>query len=274
MKKTSLLYSLLFVAAVGFMASCGKDDEPAAPPSISFLNSTGNATVAVGDSVKVDFVVNKGDANLKEIEVRSNNNTVHKESMSGGNFQGSVYLHALSSGSNEYLFIAKDRDDVEGKITFTVNGETPLIEYDSKTLGAQNGAAGSYFDVTTGTVYLAADAAANASKIDITFAQIGSPTTKPELISPDYRGSRGLTAFAGGSTTYFASSNLDYENATSTEIAAISIPAIDANKYITVEAGKVYAFITAAGEKGLIKVESIDPGLNGSATLSFVVRLN
>ncbi len=73
MKKQSLLYSLLFVAAVGFLASCGKDDEapqPSTPDECAaaeFPATTGTANVKFLNFTKTSGNFTTIDAGAEDI---------------------------------------------------------------------------------------------------------------------------------------------------------------------------------------------------------------
>lgn len=92
MKKTSLLYSLLFVAAVGFIASCSKDDEAPQPSTpdecaaavfpattgtanvkfLNFTNTSGNHTTidaGAGDVLAFAIQLDKGDNRPQKLRV-------------------------------------------------------------------------------------------------------------------------------------------------------------------------------------------------------------
>ncbi len=92
MKKQSLLYSLLFVAAVGFLASCSKDDEAPQPTTpdecaaaefpattgtatVNFLNFPGSGIVEIdakaGDVLSIAVEINKGETRPKTLRVYS-----------------------------------------------------------------------------------------------------------------------------------------------------------------------------------------------------------
>ncbi len=92
MKKQSLLYSLLFVVTVGFLASCSKDDEAPQPSTpdecaaatfpattgtatVNFLNFPGSGIVEIsakaGDVLSIAVEINKGETRPKTLRVYS-----------------------------------------------------------------------------------------------------------------------------------------------------------------------------------------------------------
>jgi hypothetical protein len=133
MKKVFLNLFLLIVGAA-VISSCKKDDDtPTTPPTVSFLNSTGTATVAAGDSATVTIVVNEGGEKLNQLSVTQNGNNyggfnggVPKD-ISGSSVQETVSLAAPSQASSslDYVIIATDKKGNQGTATFTVKSEAP-----------------------------------------------------------------------------------------------------------------------------------------------------
>lgn len=267
MKNFKFLYYVLFAAVVPFLSSCGDDDNVALPPSLEFVGAagTGSATVAAGDSVTVKFIANAGDANLSTVTVQREGLSYSKygnngiKNISGSTHQDSVRLAAPSSGSFTYTIAVTDKDGLSASREFTVSGVT-MSSYTAKLLGAQNAAAGSYFDATTGTVFTSSQLANSASAVDITFAVTGPTTTEltPKLISPDNRVEEGLTSDVNQTATFFSTSTLDFATVTTSQLAAITA---GTNKSITITQDGVYQFVTAAGERGLVKVTNLNAGL-------------
>jgi hypothetical protein len=287
MKKLFFLLSMSAIALSLFLSSCGDDkDDPKPAPSISAYIGTSSVksiTVDKDEPVTITYTVTTGE-NIEKIEVieRVGGSTkpvtgFPKTSKFKTSTSDEGVVVVVSTGTEVfYDFKVTDSKGATQTVTVTLNPASEaktFATYTARLVGAQTNSEGSYFASVTGLVYKAADAATNKSIIDVTFAQIGSPTTTPRLISPDFRGdaSIGLTAFADGTTTYFKASSLNFDTVNDSQLAAISA---STSKSIIIAQGSTYEFVNAAGKKGLIKVTNYTAGTgtNGSITIDVKVQ--
>lgn len=154
-----------------------------------------------------------------------------------------------------------------------------ISTYNSVLLGAQTNSNGSYFSSINGNVYSAANAVGNVGQVDITYAALGA-NNEPTLLSWDERDNNtGLTAVvpSGARKTRFKASSitaaqfLQIANGDDANFKGINVTTSDPER-IGVETNKVYQFITQDNKKGLIHVQTIDPGLSGSITMNVKVQ--
>jgi len=148
--------------------------------------------------------------------------------------------------------------------------------YTARLLGAQNNAAGSFFSSANGLVYGAADSAAFvANKVDLSFAQTGTGTTQPKLVSLDQRRAEGLSRQTTiNRITTFGASTLTKAQFDTIGNVAVTNLAVGSDKSIVVAQGSLYTFRNDESKRGLIYVSRLDAGTgaNGSITIDVKVQ--
>ncbi len=277
---------LAFAALIGF-TSCKKDDSNKPAPTITILSSnlgtskTAGAAFAGGTATITVSV--KADEEIKSIEtfqvIGSNSTslgatTTDFDSKTASEEIFEYSIPANASGKITLKFVAIDKKDQKTEVGYDIN----ITSYSAVLLGAQSNAAGAYFSASTGMVYSASQASANVDKVDLSYAFLNNGGST--LISWNFRKdpSTGLTATvpAGARRTYFAASSfsaadfiavkLPGETAFANGTASVSSASPEK---ISIEEGKVYAFLTQDGKKGLVHIASIAAGgLTGSVTIN------
>jgi len=142
--------------------------------------------------------------------------------------------------------------------------------FSARLLGAQTNAAGSFFSPTSGLVYSTGDSANYiANKVDVSFAQTGSPTVA-KFISLASRRAEGLSRVTSiNRITLFSASALTKANFDTIGNVAVKALAVGVGTVVPVATGRLYNFQNAEGKKGVIYVSNLDngAGTNGSVTI-------
>jgi hypothetical protein len=163
----------------------------------------------------------------------------------------------------------------------TVVNSGPINEFSMKIMGAQQNSNGSSFASIDGTTYGLATAKANAAKID--WMYFFGATNFATLAAPDDAAAQtiftdptnGLQTWAVKNPTRFklVTEVIDWASITNDEvITAQTQSGVDQTKISSLAPGKILAFITATGKKGLIRVESITGEEDGTITISVKVQ--
>lgn len=261
------------------ITSCTPEENDDVKPSMTFspdgAGITADKTVAVNAPLlfKVSAIQNQTTKkNLQSLRVQSfMNNTAVKDTLvtiNDDSYLGSFNFNAPSTSSTEekYTFTLTDK---AGETTIkTINittqaGPSAINSYSAKLLGGQsNPTNGSYFNATTGAVLAQLAANAAPASVDFIFAYgttneyyIGAPsngdiqtsfsTANPSLSSWS---TKNLTTFT---TTTITGAEFDAMTDDS------SFPTVGSDTKVNMLAGgDVFAFRTAGGKVGLVKVNS------------------
>jgi hypothetical protein len=283
-KLINSMLSMLAIAGVLFLASCGDDEEDPAPngPTVGLVNSTGNisgdADLLVGSSFSIEVTASKGDrnmdtwsilrdgvalANFDELDVPENDNFTTVVS--------DIPVPA-DAGAYTYTFQVTDRDGVTGSVEWVITAVVPAsFTTFTETLGAQSSATGSSIDVSEERVYNLGDAKANSDKVDFFYyygstnqATLWSPTDS-EANADDIFGL--ANEWATKNATAISTSTLDFDNATPADVVAATISGTRANN---LSSDDVVIFETVDGVRGIGKV-SITGAADGEISIDFKV---
>jgi hypothetical protein len=259
MKKLSFLYSLLMIASLGFLASCGSDEEePAVGPSINFVGSTGSATANAGDSVEVTILANKGDENLKTLAVTQAGNNYGgfnggvPKSIDNDKVQETVKLKAPAAGTtSETVFTVTDKDGLSSSVTFKLTANAAATALTEVNAAAKvNNAAGTEpgaFDLETN-----ATVASSGSARDI--QDLG-------LVSGTADWSAKWSTVNGA---YIAKvTGVDYATATKEQIVS-AFGSSTSTSTGTLVANDLYVVKTSGGNYYLIKIVSVNNTASGN----------
>lgn len=267
MRKINFLLVSLLVVASGFFASCSKDDEGG--NSIDFFGGNyidGDVTVPAGSTLAFKFTAtSETSMELLEIDMDGYGVVFDEEipNASNNSYTKEVTLTAPSNpGTYVYDFQIWDNATgdasliVSKTITVTVTAAAGQIStYSNINLGASNVTThGSYLDAEAGIAYKLSDVNGSTTiknAIDIIFdlgTLYNSTTT---------------ALFSSGTGTKFKATTI-----TGTEYSAMTtdanFPTVTADlNTIPATANSVIFFVTKAGKKGLIKVNSLT---NSTAT--------
>src|SRR6478736_7546255 len=112
MKKISKFFSMLAFAAVALLSSCSDDNDPKPAPSLDFVAGTGyttsDVTLAPGSTLKVKWVANKGDKDMKTFAITKDGAYLADYAPNG-------------AGSNPYNLTGSNQNTYQGEITTTVS---------------------------------------------------------------------------------------------------------------------------------------------------------
>jgi hypothetical protein len=310
MKKVSYLFLALIVAFVtscGITPEIQPVPEDLSLPvadgklDISFtdakLNTDPSVVAASGDNVNVSLTIKKtptgekprimrvfvsdkvnyrakGALPLFEIKLKNVDEQTQTIDFGVPTSTGKTYLH----------FDVYDNSEKVTRKTLVINisADAQLASWTNLTLGGQTNALGSRLSSATGDIYTVCDLDSNMKYIDVTYA-IDRVTAKPTLMSNPQRAVLGYSTTAtspicggvntgGGTPTYFAvaAATPAFATVTEAELNALVIP--KTAQSLVVEAGKVYAFLNGRDKKGLIKVNSIVQGADGSINFDVKVQ--
>jgi hypothetical protein len=188
-----------------------------------------------------------------------------------------IYSVPASGFSKIYLTI--EVDEVNNKMTYkkltlNVSGSGVIDTWTNVTLGSNTNANPSRMVTGTGETYVSCDAAANIDYIDVTYSNSLTAPYKAYLSSNPARflapiglaassapcGEDGTLPTDGGTATHFviAPSTANFDAATDADLNALAVTTADSQAIEVKAAGDVFAFVNAAGKKGLIKVVSVN----------------
>lgn len=192
-----------------------------------------------------------------------------KKSIAGGMvFSGLVFMSSVS------LTGCLTDDDPEDP---PAASDTTLVSKSSTTLGAQSASAGSSLDLDAWTVYQAAAAKTNSTKVDLIFAY-STATSAAAIYSPNIAvngttGSNGfdfLDGFANPRTTEIKKATVTYASVTSKAKldAAWTSGLAEADGKLEVVDNVVFLAKSDMGKIVLLEVGNVVTGASGSVTLS------
>lgn len=283
--------------------------EPNGTVVISFRNFPGNdpsVTAGPGDVVAVSVLMEKATNGARPQKLRIyETNTINTRGTQvkvegQGNSEGTIDLRNVDSQTKTidytvpatatgtiYLYFEVDEsgDKFSRKVLRVNVGSSSTIDnFTNITLGAQSNPAPSRMSSSTGYVYLACETEANLSFIDITYASTAASTNYLSSNPARFQapiglqttttncGDEGTINTNGGTSTYFmAATAADFTNANDASLNALAVTT-SAPQFIVVEAGKYYAFRNNKGKKGVVKVNSLTGGPNGTINIDVKVQ--
>ncbi|MFN6947105.1 MAG: hypothetical protein ACK4ND_19335 [Cytophagaceae bacterium] len=290
MKKLSLFFSLWAIGALLALSSCDKEtDTPKPALSISFLHGIAKgATVEIeeGESKTVEWIANKGGSNLKTFDVLINGtgryvnfNNGNQKTLSGSErdrYQDKIDL----SSEGTYVFRVTDNDGNTAETSVTIKRKAPDAGVHERTIilmgGQTNTTNGSFYNAHGHQTYTLAQAKANSALIDLVYyygannlATVAAPSNSQAQTMYNSSTS-GIATWSVKNVTKFKLTTMSEtafnELKTSAGIDAQTSGAVDTDvKNLTL--GKVFAFETANGKKGLALVSGLATGGTGSITL-------
>jgi hypothetical protein len=302
MKQINLLLVSVLFLGIAFFTSCSKD-ENAAGPSIDLIAGsgyiTGDAEITLGDTVKVKFLVSKGDANLDVMSVYIDGNInpgFNAKDISGNDtYQGTLSWKPSAVGTYTLKFEATDKDDVIGEYSIVITVVSDYETYTSKLLYDASGTTSkTFFSSKTGLTYSVTEAIEAANKPNIDFGFLYDQefaTTKACLVSFDQysltnnyaaqlTGTLNATIFktVSAAATYDNAANAAalktaYDNAS--VIAAFGSYA-EGKLAKVLSDGNILAFKTNGGKYGLIKIVTITrntESANNTQTMDISVKV-
>ncbi len=290
MKKLNYLLGLMLITGMIF-TSCSKDDDEPLPPSIQFKGGTGytsaDVTINENNTIKVGIIGlanSTSGKNLTQFTITLTTNNVPyvliDSSINTATFDANYLITFPDEGVTRLSAKVTDKDGLSAEVAFTVtvNGVTGIIDYTDKILGSYDSNTGSSFASADGTVYSMADAKENSEKIDWLYYYGAS--VHATIAAPDddeaatiFTGVNGLDKWATLNNTRFAHSPLTAsqfdEITTKSQLVTAAQGANPTESRLNgLQIGDVLAFLTAAGDYGLIRVDDIATGVAGTINIS------
>lgn len=298
MKKMNWVLSLMMMVAVFFATSCTKDSEDPIvdqKPTITLQVGTDyvyqNTTVTVGTPMKIGIrAIANTSSGSKLVDFTftrtiNGNTQTFDSTFSASTFNVDLMTNANAQVGNEtFIFTIKDKNGQMSAVTIiitttAISGE--INAFTMKILGAQGSTTGSSFASIDGTIYKLADAKANANKVDWLYyygasdlASIAAPNDA-HAAEVYNNATNGLQTWAVRNATKFKviTDAIDFDAiADDAVIVAQTATGVDQSRCTALQAGKLLAFITAGGKKGIMKVESISGTTDGTLTISVKVQ--
>jgi len=302
MRKISFI--ALFAAVIGMtmMSSCSKDETHATPtitldPSATSTEldfTAGDSVVAFSARVQAEGEIETFTINEVVTNLQGGTTSSAYDGATTGTFSGETdktydfnktFTPAdfTSATQYAYTFSVTDKDDQSYSITYTVTQNTgtqagAIDTYTAVLMGAQSSTTGSYYDVSTNTVYNQSGADANQAAID--FVHYYGSANASTICAPSDAtvggGSGNLTMCQSWSTrnaTKFGkTSGVTWSGVTDdTQIVAHES---DATSTIVnqLAVGDIVEFKNADGKYGMFKVGSVDTDASGSITIGVKVQ--
>lgn len=284
--KKLLLFGLGVIASLSTLTSC-KKEEAVAGPSITFLNGVYQYDAKESDTAYTFVATVEAAGELSSIKI-------FDTSVDGIETQVSSITKFDSDTKHEIKYTVKladvetfkkfkisvtDKKDMTYAASFMINAyvkpAADITTYSATLLGSMYASEGSFFSTTNGQVYTVNTSAASSSLIDLIYYYSGDGTVGQAnsgngatIGGADDTNILGVyTGIANWSTknaTRFASTTM-----TGTEFDALNddskistISTFSDTKKIGLAVGNVFAFKTAAGKKGLVKVTKLTKGYN------------
>ena len=288
MKKNILIVATLMLALITTFSSCKKDSTP---PTIQFTAGSGytssDVTVPVSSTIKVGITAKSGSSKLTDFKIVANASTspttILDSTFSSDTFSRDFTITApAEAGTASLSFIVTDQDNQTAEVSFVITTTAkPISEYTQVMLGSYNNSAyGSSFASADGTVYMLADAKANASKVDwlyyygsVNAATLAAPADA-DAATVFNSASNGLQTWPVLNATRFRAVTEgavwdNILNAADIEAIAVNTNKTSVNQ---LSVGDILAFKTAAGKLGLIKIDAITTGAAGTITYTVKVQ--
>ena len=307
MKKFRNYYlSVLAIASLGFLTSCGDDDDikPEERPTLEFIGGTGftagDRTVPAGEQITTKVVARSGesDTNLERFTIKVSTNGATAATLfdttdlKGESFEYTARFFTQGvAGTSVYTYTIEDNkgrttDNSYTITTTSANTGAAINTFSTQLFGSFNNPNPSFFATSTGTRYFRNTAPANASTIDFVYfygqsnqATIAAPNDASFGTGANQISSLGVHNWSKRNATTFKETALTAAtfDATTTDAGITTAYAAGTNtnpvsRASALAAGDVIAFKTEAGKQGLIKVVSISGTADGSITLDVKVQ--
>ncbi len=291
MKKISILIASALLASVAFMSSCTKDTTSNSP-TIKFINKAGYITsdASVPQGSTISFGVDAksgGSSNLSHFKITrtiAGVSTVLYETP----LDSIAYIKEFDGevnnvvGTETWTCTITDKDNLTASVSFVITTvANPISTYTQVILGSYaNSTLGSSFASADGTVYKLAEAKTNAAKID--WLYYWGVSNSATLAAPDdvlaatvfSSITNGLATWSVKNPTRFraVTEGAVWDNIlTSSDIATIAVNTTETS-ISDIQVGNILAFKTAAGKLGLIKIDNIAAGTDGTITYTAKVQ--
>jgi 5-hydroxyisourate hydrolase-like protein (transthyretin family) len=195
-----------------------------------------------------------------------------------------VNLLALNvEGVEKIEFTITDKDGKTAKVSLNITTESsagPINSFTDKILGSYNSNIGASFASLDGTVYSLADAKANSEKIDwvyfygaVSAATIASPNDVDAQAVYNHP-INGIQTWDIRNDTKFRKviDNIEWNDITDDSILIEQCVGADQTKINQLAVGDLISFVAANGKTGMIKIDNIVAGADGTIDISVKVQ--
>lgn len=296
MKKLTSLFLSIILVGITFIMSCSKSsDTTTNGPVIHFVAgagyTSGDQTVQITTPLKFGITATAGDSKLKRFFVQrtfKGKTTTEKDSSFSANaFNYDLYTSAQGAdGQESWVFTIFDNNGGSAAVSLIITttlpaASGPIFTYTTKILGAQTNNLGSSFASANGTVYKLDAAKINCATVDwvyfygaVNLATLCAPSD-PNAASVYNDPTNGVGTWSVRNATVFkeVTDAINWPNITNDSIivvqnqSGVTLPFIN-----NLSIGKILAFKTAAGKKGMIQVTALTPDATGTITINVKVQ--
>jgi hypothetical protein len=274
--------------------ACKKDSEKV-PPMLRLNTGIGyisdSTIVAIGFPYKIGIIASKGDAAITNLVVTLTTENGTETALDSGMYSNDFsYTRSANYGASKFekwSFTLRDKNGKSANASVTIlKGLTsafgPITTYSAVTLSAQNNTLKNpFFSIAKGISFSQLEAGANQADINIItyFGNLAVPPTEFTLSSP---GESDVTTFYPSISNWTTPRNETRYKPDSLSISQASFDAayndsliitnytsatIGKRKFKIVRAGYVIPFQVTigaeAGKRGLIRIKSMQNGLDG-----------
>jgi hypothetical protein len=290
MKQIKMILGIALIAMIGIFTAC-EEDETA---TLTITPDTVPDSIQVGTEVTLKFSVIV-DEKIESIELRKGTTTLDTKTdgftdNSSDNYSYTgVLADTADAGKNlSFALIVTDNKGNDNSRDFEIyvkeletTGD-PISTYSDKILGSyDNTTDGSSFASIDGTVYSWTDATNNSDEVDLVYFY--GATNEATIAAPDDSDAESVFDFSGWSTqnaTKFGTTTLtpgDFDAIDDDVEIKEEASNLTATKVNKLSADDVIAFETAstsanASKKGLIKINSITSGSDGTIDITVKVQ--
>lgn len=271
MKHLKFVLGLVSMASLVFFSSCDTDEEDDALGPVFVKLEASKTTIEPSDSVTFSWEVRAGDAKLKSMSITRNSQpqkddagtTWDAVSISSSPYTGSASFTLEEKNDYTFRFTVTDKDGLEESSTreITVEGAS-LYTYTSKNVYAPlgDGSSNTFVDLENGTVFsnntITSDG--NSADIDLGFYLLASDQI---LVSPSAIPTQvyDIGWETINTTNLKTSSVSDFSLLTNETIeSAWTSSGTEVTSINSIAQGDVILFSTALGNKGAIKINSVN----------------
>ncbi|MDD5508126.1 MAG: hypothetical protein PHD25_07315 [Bacteroidales bacterium] len=296
MKKLIYLFVLLMVSGLFFMTSCTDDEEGDVKPTISFKGGAGYVSQDVTLDTDAEFTIgitaasnSSSGAKLSLLELtRVYNNATWftwDTAIDVSYYSIDITMTTLNTeGTERIAFKITDKDGQTSEISVNITTESsagPITSFDQKILGSYQSSTGSSFASADGSIYSLAEAKVNQTKVDWMYfygasdlSTIASPNDSHAALVFN-NAANGLQTWTTKNNTLFRKVSTVIEWNTVTDDTIIMQEAAtepDQTRIATLAVGDVLLFKTVTSKYGLIKVNNIAVGADGTIDISVKVQ--
>jgi hypothetical protein len=295
--------NILFIVMLLSVYACKKDSDEV-PPTLQLNTGSGyisdSTVVAIGFPYKIGIIARKGDAAITNLVVTLTTENGTETALDSGMYSNDLsYTRSISYGASRFekwSFMIRDKNGKSANSSITILKDLtsafgPITTYSAVTLAAQNNILGNpFFSIAKGISFSQQNGDANQSDINIItyFGNLLVPSTEFTFSSP---GESDVTTFYASIANWATPKNETRYKPDSLSISQVAFDAayndsliitnytsatIGKRKFKIVRAGYVIPFQVTigpeAGKRGLIRIKSLQNGLDGHIVADIKVQ--